>query len=138
VQPYVTRNSVLNASTNLDVGGGTLVLADANGNYVANAAASDPSTLYLYVFYPDLDPSLPAPCNAVPCQAVARAKFSDVIAAAFGVSTAAFPTLFKKLYHGSFTEPGTSGDPNAATNSGHYTPVVAATGSFPSVLYMTP
>lgn len=137
VQPYVTRNSVLNASTNLDVGGGTLILADANGNYVANAASADPSTLYLYVFYPDLDPSLPAPCNTVPCQAVARAKFSDVIAAVFSNNTAAFPTLFKKLYNGSFTEPGTSGDPNAATNSGHYTPVVAAAGSFPSVLYDT-
>jgi hypothetical protein len=143
VQPYVTRNSILNASTNLDVGGGTLVLADANGNYVANAASAAPSTVYLYVFYPDLDPSLPAPCNTVPCQAVARAKLSDVMAATFGNNaaagnnTAAFPTLFKKLYNGSFTEPGTSGDPNAATNSGHYTPVVAAAGSFPSVIYDT-
>ena len=137
VQPYVTRNSIINASKDLDVGGGTLILADANGNYVANAAAADPSTLYLYVFYPDLDPSLPAPCNTVPCQAVARAKFSDVITAAFGNNTAAFPTLFRKLYNGSFTEPGTSGDPNAATNSGHFTPVVAAAGSFPSVIYDT-
>jgi hypothetical protein len=51
VQPYPTRNSVLHASTNLDVGGGTLVLADAGGNYVANAASADPTTLYLYVFY---------------------------------------------------------------------------------------
>jgi hypothetical protein len=137
IQPYVTRNSILNASTNLDVGGGTLVLADANGNYVANAASADPSMLYLYVFYPDLDPSLPAPCNNVSCQAVARAKFSDVIAAVFGNNTAAFPTLFKKLYNGAFTEPGTSDDPNAAMNSGHYTPVVAAAGSFPSVIYDT-
>jgi hypothetical protein len=39
--------------------------------------------------------------------------------------------------NGSFTEPGTGGDPNAATNSGHYTPVVAAAGSFPSVIYDT-
>jgi hypothetical protein len=137
VQPYVTRDSILNAPTNLDVGGGTLVLADANGNYVANAASADPTTLYVYVFYPDLDPSLPAPCNTVPCQAVARAKLSDVITAAFGNNTAAFPTLFKKLYNGSFTEPGTSGDPNAAMNSGHYTPVVAAAGSFPSIIYDT-
>jgi hypothetical protein len=137
VQPYVTRDYILNASKDLDVGGGTLVLADANGNYVPNAATADPSTVYLYVFYPDLDPALPAPCATVPCQAVARAKLSDVIAATFANNTVAFPTLFKKMYNGSFTEPGTSGDPNAATNSGHYTPVIAAAGSFPSVIYDT-
>ena len=117
VQPYVTRDSVLNASKNLDVGGGTLVLADANGNYVANAGSADPSSLYLYVFYPDLDPALPAPCNTVPCQGVARAKFSDVITASFARNTAAFPGLFQKFYNGSFSEPGTSGDSNAATRA---------------------
>jgi hypothetical protein len=137
VQLYVTRNYILNASKDLDVGGGTLVLADANGNFVPNAASVDPSNVYLYVFYPDLDPALPAPCDTVPCQAVARAKLSDVIAATFANNTLTFPALFKKMYNGSFTEPGTSGDPDAAINSGHFTPVVAAAGSFPSVIYDT-
>ncbi|HEV2646750.1 MAG TPA: hypothetical protein VGU46_10330 [Acidobacteriaceae bacterium] len=137
VQPYVTRDSILSASRDLDVGSGTLVLGDGNGNFVANAAAADPTTLYVYVFYADIDPTLPAPCDNGPCFAVARAKFSDVIAAAFAKNTAAFPTLFQKFYNGSFSQAGTSGDANAAMNSGHYSPVVSAAGSFPSVIYDT-
>lgn len=137
LQPYVTRSSIINANTNLDVGGGTLLIADGNGQHISNLAAADPSNTYLYVFYSDRDPSAAttSPCNQYSCLAVARAPLATVVADAFARNTAAFPTLFKKFYNGAFTEPGTSGDPNAAANSGHYTPVIAAVGSFPSVLY---
>ena len=137
-QPYVTRAYVFGVPEDIDVGGGTLLLADVNGKYVANAGSADPTTIYLYVFYADLDTSVTtSPCDKRPCLAVARAKLSDVITAAFGGNTAAFPTLFKKLYNGAFTEPATSNEPNAASNSGHYTPVVSDFGSFPSVIYDT-
>jgi hypothetical protein len=104
IQPYVTRAYTFGIPQDLDTGGGTLILADSNGNYVANAAAADPSTLYLYVFYIDLDPSsTTSTCVKRACLAVARAKLSDVATAAFAGNTAAFPTLFKKFYNGAFT-----------------------------------
>ncbi len=138
VQPYVTRAYAFGVPEDIDVGGGTLLLADANGNYVSDVTSADPSTIYLYVFYADLDPALTdATCSKRQCLAVARAKLSDVITAAFSNNTAAFPTLFTKYYNGGFTQPATSGEPNAANNSGHYTPVVADYASFPSVIYDT-
>jgi hypothetical protein len=135
VQAYATRNAQFNAGTFTQLGGGTLVLADANGNHIANLATADPSTVYLYVFFYDADPSAAAPCNTGQCLAVARAQLSAVLTAAFAGNTAIFPQLFSKFYNNSWTQPATSGDPNAALNSGHYTPVIAATGAFPSVIY---
>ena len=135
VQPYATRSAQINAGTYTQLGGGTLILADANGNHIANVAAADPSSVYLYVFYYDADPSAASPCDVGQCLAVARAQLSAVLTAAFAGNTAAFPTLFTKYYNNGWTQAGTSGDPNAAANSGHYTPVIAATGAFPSVVY---
>lgn len=137
VQPYVSRASVIASSENLDVGGGTLIVADQNGQYIPNLAAADPANVYLYIFYSDRDPtaSTVTPCAQNSCIALARALLSDVVAAAFAGNTAQFPTLFHKYYQGAFTEPATSGDPNAANPAGHYTPVVADAGSFPTVLY---
>ena len=135
VQPYATRNTQINAGTYTQLGGGTLILADANGNHIATVTAADPSSVYLYVFYYDADPSAASPCDVGQCLAVARAQLSAVLTAAFAGNTAAFPKLFTKYYNNGWTQPGTSGDPNAATNSGHYTPLIAATGAFPSVLY---
>ena len=135
VQPYATRSTQINGGTYTQVGGGTLVLADAHGNHIAHVNAAGPSTVYLYVFYYDADPSAASPCNVGQCLAVARAQLSAVLTAAFAGNTAAFPTLFTKYYNNGWTQAGTSGDPDAATNSGHYTPVIAATGSFPSVIY---
>jgi hypothetical protein len=137
VQPYVTRSDIISANVNLDVGGGTLVVADGNGQHLANLAISNPADVYLYVFYADRDPSAAssAPCDTKSCIALARALLSDVVSAAFDRNTGAFPTLFKKYWKGAFTEPGTSSDPNAATNSGHYTPIIAQAGNFPTVLF---
>ena len=137
IQPYPTRTSILSANQNLDVGGGTMVLADTNGAYIADLASADPTTVYLYIFYTDQDPGAASslPCNTYTCLAVARAKLSDIETAALAGNTAIFPGLFRKYYQGSFTQPATSNDPNAAVNSGHYTPVVPVVGSFPSVLY---
>jgi len=137
LQPYATRSSIIHHSTNLDVGGGTLLIADGNGQHISNLAAADPSDTYLYVFYSDRDPSAApsGPCHEDACLAVARAPLATVVADAFAGNTAAFPALFKKFYRGAFTQPGTSGDRNAAVHSGHYTPIIAEAGSFPSVLY---
>ncbi len=137
VQPYLTRPAIIGNNLNLDVGGGTLLVADGKGQHIANPATADPTDTYLYVFYSDRDPSAATStaCNQTPCLAVARAPLATVVADAFAGITAAFPALFKKFYNGAFTEPATSGDPNAALNSGHYTAVIGVAGSFPSVLY---
>ncbi len=135
VQPYVTRSTQINSGVETQVGGGTLVLADGDGHHITNVSTTDPSTVYLYLFYYDADPSAASPCNTGQCLAVARAQLSAVLTAAFTGNTAAFPALFTKYYNNGWTQPATSGDPNAAANSGHYTPVIAATGAFPSVIY---
>ena len=137
LQPYVARSTVLSANENLDVGGGTLVIADGSGQHIANLAAADPNNTYLYVFYSDFDPAAgpTGGCAQGTCLALARAPLATLLAQAFAGNTAAIPTLFRKFYKGAFTEPGTSRDPNAAANSGHYTPIIAAPGSFPSVLH---
>jgi hypothetical protein len=137
VQPYPTRNSVLSAGTNLDIGGGTLILADINGAHITNVQAADPTTVYVYVFFTDRDSTAATSgtCNTSDCIAVARARLSDLLTAAFTGNTTAFPALFKKYCQGGWTQPATSGDPNADLNSGHYSPVVATNGNFPSVLW---
>jgi hypothetical protein len=75
------------------------------------------------------------PCDTYSCIAVARAVLSDVISAAFDHNASAFPTLFKKYWQRAFAQPGTSSDPNAASNSGHYTLIIAEVGEFPTVLF---
>ena len=133
----MTRSLVINANVNFDVGGGTLLIADGKGQHISDLAKADPSSTYIYVFCSDSDPTDTSSglCRQSACLAPARAPLATVVADAFAGNAAEFPTLFKKYYKGGFTEPGTSGDPNAAANSGHYTPVIAAEGNFPSVLY---
>lgn len=137
VQPYVTRSAVISANQNFDVGGGTLLIADGDGRYIADPASADPANTYLYVFFTDFDPASAnaGPCNSDACLAIARAPLAQVIEAAFAGNAAAFPKLFKKLYKGDFNEPATGGDPNDGVNSGHYTPMIPATGNFPSIIY---
>lgn len=139
VQPTIARMDSINAGKNLDVGGGTMIIADGNGRFLPNPALADPADVYLYIFYSDKDPaaSTTAPCAANACLAVTRARLADVAQAAFARNTAAFPQLFHKFYLGSFTEPATSGDANAAQPSGHYTPIVADAGNYPTVVYDT-
>jgi hypothetical protein len=130
IQPYTSRPELvaMGAIENA-IGAGPFVLGDANAHPV-DPATADPSTTYLYVFFPDMDPAVQ--CGAsTQCLAVARSLLSDVIAAALAHTTPAF----KKFYNGGFTEPGASGDPNDAVNSGHYTPILPVAGFSPTALY---
>lgn len=106
IQPYPTRTAILSANQNLDVGGGTMLLADANGAHIPNVASADPATVYLYVFYTDQDPGAASslPCNIYTCLVLARAKLSDIETAALAGNTAVFPSLFHKYYQGSHLE----------------------------------
>ena len=136
VQPTVTRAAMMAAARRVDVGGGTLVVADEQGRHITDLVRADPATTFLYVFYADLDFSNTVrPCDVAVCIAVARAPLRDVIAAAFAGDTRRFPGLFKKFYRGAFTEPATSLDADAAREAGHYTPVIPEVGLFASVIY---
>jgi hypothetical protein len=136
IQPTVARAPVVASSKNIDLGGGTLVIADDNGQHIADLTTFDPNRVYLYVFYSDTDfTNTIHPCEVALCIGVARAKLTDVTTAAFALDTAMFPHLFHKYYQGAFTEPATSLDPDAAVASGHYTPVVFDVGLFASVIY---
>ena len=140
IQPYPTRAEGLGPNishcTNVHVGFGTLVIADEDGNPIPDLDRFDSDRAYFYVFYNDSDPSLPSPCNnGNYCIAVARARVSAVVSAAFSGDTAVFPALFRKYYNGSFSQPATSQDPNNAVNSGHYTPIFPQTTSQPTVIY---
>jgi hypothetical protein len=66
---------------------------------------------------------------------VARARRSEVIAAAFAGDTAVFPTLFEKYYNGSFSQVATGQNPDNAVNSGHYSPAFPQVASEPTVMY---
>lgn len=139
IQPTIPRPESIDSGKNLDIGGGTPVIADQNGRYISDFATIDPADVYLYIFYPDKDPaaSTVGPCSRTACIALARARLYEVIAAALTGDTARFPTLFRKYHGGGFTEPATSGDPDAALPSGHYTPIVSDPGDFPTVVYDT-
>ena len=139
VQPTIPRPDSIASGKNLDIGGGTPIIADQDGRHIPDLAAVDPANVYLYIFYPDKDlaASTVGPCSRTACIALARARLYEVIAAALEGNSARFPTLFHKYYQGVFTEPATSGDPDAAYPSGHYTPIVSDPGNFPTVVYDT-
>ena len=89
---------------------------------------------YFYAYYVD---------RATGCStfemAVARAKISDVIAAAQAGKplTSGAGNLFKKYYNGSFSQPGVSDLANSAAGGGAYTPLFISQGNaaFPSVAW---
>jgi hypothetical protein len=123
----------------LSIGNGPFVLGDIDAIPV-DPRSADPTQTYFYVFYPDYTI---VNGHSNPGLAVARALFSDLIAAAFAGDSAAFPTLFHKYYNPSgtlaardaFTEPGVSADvTNNDQASGRFTPVLTKAFS-PSVLY---
>jgi hypothetical protein len=136
VQPAISRLESIDSGKNLDVGGGTPVIADQDGRYIRDLNAIDPSKVYLYIFYADKDPAAETGlCARTACIALARAKLCEVVRAAHDGNTARFPYLFKKYHQGRFDQPATSGDADAALPAGHYTPIVADAGDFPTVVY---
>jgi hypothetical protein len=133
VQPYPSRDEWIaqNPDQSLAIGDGPFVLGDAAGTAV-NPSAAQPSQTYIYLYYIDQDDG--SSCGQRECLAVARARESDVIDAAFARDTDAVHGLFEKYYKGSFSEPAATGHLENGTRSGHFTPVLNA-GFSPSALY---
>jgi hypothetical protein len=113
IQPADTLAEAAATGSSQDVGSGPLVEADQFGRPVTSS--TNPSDSYYYTIFTDTDPKAARPYNITPSFAIARAKKSDVIEAAFRGAVADW----KKFYLGDdpaprpgvdyFTEPGVGG-----------------------------
>jgi hypothetical protein len=110
---------------NMFVGGGSLIVADANGKHLDNPP-SDPSSAYFYLFYNDLSSGAPGPCARFLCTGIARARYADVIMAALSGDPHKVATVFHK-YDGAgpdpWTQPATSDTPDQSGTAGKYAPL---------------
>ena len=137
-QPSQPLSFFTGGGTNMAVGYGSLIVADANGKHLDNPPA-DPSVAYFYLFYTDLLPSLPGACATGVCLGVARAPYADVINAAFSGDPHQVATVFHK-YDGAspdpWTQPATSDTPDLSGTAGKYAPLwTNEAGSSGQVIY---
>ena len=138
VQPSQPLSVFVNGGSNMSVGDGSLVVADANGQHLDNPPA-DPSNAYFYLFSGDLSPTLPGSCGKFACIGVARAPYADVVAAALSGDPHQVATVFHK-YDGAspdpWTQPATSDTPDESGTAGTYAPVwTDRPAGVPSVIY---
>ena len=98
LQPSQPLSVFMGGGTNMTVGYGSLIVADAAGKRLDNPPA-DPNTAYFYLFYSDLLPGLPGACATSVCMGVARAPYASVVAAALSGDPNQVATVFQK-YNG--------------------------------------
>jgi hypothetical protein len=110
---------------NVAIGYGSLVVADANGKHLDNPPA-DPNNAYFYLFFVDSFPGLPGVCATGFCMGVARARYADVIAAAFSGDPHQVAKVFHK-YDGAlpnaWSQPATSDTPDLSGTAGKFAPL---------------
>jgi hypothetical protein len=137
-QPSQPLSVFTGGGTNMSVGDGSLVVADANGRHLDNPPA-DPSSAYFYLFYGDRLPGLPGVCGKFNCLGVARAPYAGVVAAALSGDPHAVATVFHK-YDGAspdpWTQPATSDTSDESGTAGAYAPIwTDEPGGVPAVIY---
>ncbi|HTE85386.1 MAG TPA: hypothetical protein VK821_11690 [Dehalococcoidia bacterium] len=133
LQPSQPLSVFFGGSTDVVVGDGSLVVADANGRHLDNPPA-DPSSAYFYLFYSDPLPGLPGYRVGV-----ARATYADVVAAALSGNPDQVATVFHK-YDGAppdpWTQPATSDTQDESGTAGTYAPLWTDEGGYnPAVIY---
>jgi hypothetical protein len=141
IQAYPPLSDYQGGSVNLGMGYGSIVVADANGKWIA-APPADLGNTYLYVFFEDYDKNGPGPCGKGACVTVARARFDQVLDAVVPLASSN-PTTVAGLFHkydatagDPWSSPATSGDPTENTASGHFTPLFSdETDYLPSVIW---
>ena len=138
LQPSQPLSAFEGGGTNMAVGYGSLIVADANGKHLDNPPA-DPRAAYFYLFYSDLLPGLPGACAANVCIGVARAPYASVVAAALSGDPHQVATLFQK-YNGAtpnpWAQPATSDTPDLSGTAGSYAPLWTNDGgASPEVIY---
>jgi hypothetical protein len=122
----------------MDIGDGSLVVADANGKHLDNPPA-DPRAAYFYLFFEDRSPGLPGACATTDCLAVERASYADVIAAAFSGDPHRVAEVFHKYDASSpdpWKQPATSDRPDLTGTAGKFSPLWTDEGAYdPVVIY---
>jgi len=125
LQPSQSISVFKGGGKNMNVGYGSLIIADANGNHLNNPPP-DPSNAYFYLFYADLLPGLPGACATSVCMGVARAPYADVVAAALSGDGHKVAEVFHK-YDGAspnpWTQPATGDTPDLSGTAGRYAPL---------------
>jgi hypothetical protein len=133
LQPIQSFSSYLNGASNLDVGYGSLLVADAQGRHLDNPPSS-PREAYFYLIFSD---KLPAGadrsgvCPNLNCMGVARANYVDVIGAALSGDPHRVATVFHKYRASSadpwaeesWTQPATGDMPDMSGAAGGFTPL---------------
>jgi hypothetical protein len=133
LQPMQPFSSYLNGTSNLDVGYGSLIVADAHGRHLDNPPPT-PSEAYFYLIFSDKLPagaSGAGRCANLNCMGVARAKYLEVIAAALSGD----PHRVAKAFHkydassadpwaeASWSQPATGDRPDMSEAAGAFAPL---------------
>jgi len=138
LQPSQPLSIFTGGGTNMNVGYGSLVVADAGGKHLSNPPP-DPTQAYFYLFYTDYLPGLAGPCANVPCIGVARAVYADVVTAALSGDPHQVARVFHKYDGGSpdpWTQPATSDTPDLSGTAGKFAPLwTDDAGGQPEVIY---
>lgn len=124
LQPSQPMSVFVGGGTNMAVGYGSLIVADANGKRLNNPPA-DPTGAYFYLFYTDSLPGLPGVCATGICMGVARAPYLEVITAALSGDPHKVAQVFHKYDATSnpWTQPATSDTPDLSGTAGKYAPL---------------
>jgi hypothetical protein len=143
VQPSQPLSMFEGGGTNMAVGYGSIVVADANGTHLDNPPP-DPSRAYFYVLWSDSLPGLPGACAANNCLAIGRAAYADVVTAALSGDAHQVAQLFHK-YDGAspnpWTQPATAfvqgnATPDLSGISGRFAPLWTDAPAYdPAVIY---
>ncbi|HXH41857.1 MAG TPA: hypothetical protein VNN08_24750 [Thermoanaerobaculia bacterium] len=123
VQPSEPLSVFEGGGLNMAVGYGSLLVADANGKHLDNPPP-DPASAYFYVFFGDRLQGLPGPCSNATCLGLARAAYTDVVAAVLSGDGHQVSQLFHK-YDGASPNPWTQ--PATAFVQGSPTPDLSGT-----------
>jgi len=137
-QPSQPLSVFKGGGTNMTVGYGSLVVADANGKHLPDPPA-DPASAYFYLFFTDRLPGLPGACATRSCIGVERAPYNAVVTAALSGDPHQVATVFHK-YNGASPDPWTSAStsdtPDESGTAGAYAPLFTdEPGGVNEVLY---
>src|ERR1019366_9905732 len=109
---------------------GSLVVADANGQYMGNPP-QDPKKAYVYLFFDSSGKDLPGACTVFQCTGVARARYDDLVSAVLSGNPYAVAKLFRKYDSSSpapWSQPGTGVSPDLSIGGGTFTPLFQGPG----------
>jgi hypothetical protein len=139
MQPVQPLSKFVGSGTNMPVGYGSLIVADAQGRHLDNPPP-DPREAYFYLVFAD---QLPAgtpgvgACAGIICMGIARARYEEVIGAALSGDPGRVAKVFHKYdgaagdvwAEGSWSQPATSAAPDLSGTAGSFAPLWSDAGA---------